>query len=308
MKKIITSFLSGLWATTTLIFVSHSVLRADELYRETVEELEMIAEVQQDLDSGKVTKENWQKLPRQKRRVLSDAINPTDRQRTIEGTGNNAAGKKALATAYEGLAQAAAKQGIVFEEEMDTVLKFIYEKIVETKESVNQYKSGDLFIVDGAHAEWLLRAISKREYKRWLEASKIDWASYPQINQKKIDQVFAELASVAALKIPVFKPKSNNFSVRDSTEEKMLQKAVGNTGKIKILKIGLAEKKWNIQKDPLGVPEKRFKTGYLWIKNTADDYPYCHLYQVNIIQDYAGGGKYGSSYAKFLGDWLAGCK
>ncbi len=67
---------------------------------------------------------------------------------------------------------------------------------------------------------------------------------------------------------------------------------------------------WNLEvpvENELGIPKARYKQGYVWVRVTSDDHPYCHLYQINIIQDYAGGGTYGASYAKFLDNNLSGC-
>jgi hypothetical protein len=45
----------------------------------------------------------------------------------------------------------------------------------------------------------------------------------------------------------------------------------------------------------------------VWARSTLNDHPYCRIYWINIIQDYAGGGTYGASYAYFVNDELAGC-
>jgi hypothetical protein len=87
----------------------------------------------------------------------------------------------------------------------------------------------------------------------------------------------------------------------------MMKAALENSATLKIHKIGLYHGTWQIDKNNLGIPNARYKQGYIWVRDTADDHPYCHLYQVNIIQNYAGGGTYAASSARFIGDTLFGC-
>jgi hypothetical protein len=87
----------------------------------------------------------------------------------------------------------------------------------------------------------------------------------------------------------------------------MMKGTLRNLSTLKIHKIGLFHGNWQISKDDYGLPNARYKQGYIWVRDTTDDHPYCHLYQVNIIQDYAGGGTYAASYARFLDDTLFGC-
>jgi hypothetical protein len=79
-----------------------------------------------------------------------------------------------------------------------------------------------------------------------------------------------------------------------------------NPAALKIYKIGLNQASWLTSKDDFGLPTSRYKHGMIWLRDAADDHPYCKIYYVNIIQDYAGGGTYGASYALFTGSELAG--
>jgi hypothetical protein len=49
----------------------------------------------------------------------------------------------------------------------------------------------------------------------------------------------------------------------------------------------------------------RYKHGYIRIRDTAADRPFCRLYYINFIQNYAGGA-YGQNYADFINDELSG--
>jgi len=79
----------------------------------------------------------------------------------------------------------------------------------------------------------------------------------------------------------------------------MMIGALKNASTVKIHKIGLEGAVWLIDKNDFGIPTDRFKRGYIWARDTSDDHPYCHVYTIIIQQDYAGGGTYGASWAKF---------
>ena len=76
---------------------------------------------------------------------------------------------------------------------------------------------------------------------------------------------------------------------------------------IAIHKIGLQSAAWIIEKDAFGIPKNRFKYGAVYGKNPSADDPFCEVWYVNIIQDYAGGGTYDSSYARWVSSETFGC-
>lgn len=51
-----------------------------------------------------------------------------------------------------------------------------------------------------------------------------------------------------------------------------------------------------------GIPVERYKEGFIWVQNATDYHIYYHLYQVGIIQKYAGGGTYGGAFAIYVGN------
>ncbi len=189
-------------------------------------------------------------------------------------------------------------------DEMDFRLTFFLEEIAKTQKSVERYNPDDyLYLVSGgSESEWLLRAVSMREREKWAK----DWLKKP-IEQKKFAEALDALSASAARKMPDYTPGAKNFAFRNAAEEKMMKATLKNAATLEIIKIGLFHGNWQISKNDYGLPNARYKQGFIWVRNTADDHPYCHLYQVNIIQDYAGGGTYAASYARFLGDTLFGC-
>lgn len=190
------------------------------------------------------------------------------------------------------------------DDEMDFRLTFFLEEIAKAQKAVDGYDPDDhLYMVSGGgESEWLLRAVSLREREKWAK----QWLKKP-FEQKKFADALDALSASAAKKMPIYTPGVKNFAFRNAAEEKMMKAKLDNAATLEIKKIGLFHANWQISKDDYGLPNARYKQGYIWVRDTSDDHPYCHLYQVNIIQDYAGGGTYAASYANFINDTLFGC-
>lgn len=75
----------------------------------------------------------------------------------------------------------------------------------------------------------------------------------------------------------------------------------------KFSKIGIFNANWQIEKNDLGIPVNRYREAFIWGKDSADDYQYCHLYGFVIQQDYSGGGTYGATWVYQNTDTLFGC-
>ncbi|CAN5255526.1 hypothetical protein BH20ACI1_BH20ACI1_04040 [soil metagenome] len=173
--------------------------------------------------------------------------------------------------------------------------------IAEKQKEVEAYNSDKLYMVSATTYDYLLFAVSPRARDEWLkDANAMDF-------KPALDAPLAALAAAAAKKLPIYLPGPANFAFRSPLEEQKMKKTLGNIATLKIHKIGLAQSSWLIGKNSIGIPTARYKQGYVWVRETTDDHPYCRLYQINIIQDYAGGGRYGASYAKFLDNTLSGC-
>jgi hypothetical protein len=192
----------------------------------------------------------------------------------------------------------------VEEEPLDGTMSFLLDELIKTKVSVDRYNSKDyMYLVSrGGESEWLLRAVSMNERQKWAQ----EWLKTP-VAKRKFNEAFDALAASAKVKLPVYIPNNNNFAFHNVTEEKMMKSVLENAPTLQIHKIGFYHSSWQIDKNSLGIPNARYKQGYAWVRDTSDDHQYCHLYQVNIIQNYAGGGTYAASYARFLGDTLFGC-
>ena len=132
------------------------------------------------------------------------------------------------------------------------------------------------------------------------------WSSAAGV--EKLGPALDGLATAAAAKLPTYIPNKENFTFHNPIEEKMMRSQLKNLSTLKIVKIGLSEGSWLIDKNDYGLPTARYKHGHIWARDSSDDYQYCHVYDINIIQDYSGGGTYGASYARFIEDSIFGCQ
>jgi hypothetical protein len=125
--------------------------------------------------------------------------------------------------------------------------------------------------------------------------------------QSFIGPALDSLADAISRKLSGYKPGPGKFAFRNPAEEKLMMGQLKASATRKILKIGLSQANWEIYKDSYGLPSYRFKRGYIWARDTADDHSYCKLYYISIVQDYAGGGRYGASRANYEETNLTGC-
>lgn len=176
-------------------------------------------------------------------------------------------------------------------------------KIAERQSEVSSFTPERGWFTRDFTYDHLLHAVSPSAREKWLKDSNaLDLKSCPNLVS-----AFDKLAAAAAEKFPLFTANPQAYNFHNPAEEKMMKATLKNAGAIKIHKIGLNQRTWLISKNDLGLPTSRYKHGMIWLRNPADDHPYCHFYYVNILQDYAGGGTYGASYALFVEDGLAGC-
>ncbi len=194
-------------------------------------------------------------------------------------------------------------QTVFAQEEMDFRLTFFLEKIAKAQKAADEYTPETrTYPVGKGEYEWLVLAVSPKAREEWSKK----WLTKPN-ERKKFNEMLDALAATAAKKLPLYLANPKLYNFRNPAEEKMMKAELENLTALRIHKIGLNQAAWLIDKNNLGIPTARYKQGIIWARNAADDHPYCLIYYVNIIQDYAGGGTYGASYAKFTGSELAGC-
>lgn len=162
-----------------------------------------------------------------------------------------------------------------------------------------------LRIVDAANRQWLDRAISPYARKEYLDKWKYEMT--PEIRAYFESQLDA-IKAAAPKQIALFTAdKINTFPYRNPAEEKMMRAKVSNVTGAVIYKIGLYQNQWLIEKNDLGLPLRRYKQGAIYARDPQADHQYCYLWYVNMIQEYAGAGTYGASYANYVGSDYVTC-
>ena len=148
----------------------------------------------------------------------------------------------------------------------------------------------------------LFAAVSQRARAEWLKDSK------KMQFKASFDPMFDKLAAAAAQTLPIYLPGEANFRFRDPVAERLLMNYFKNPATVKVLKIGVDSAGWQIDKNSLGIPTSRYKDAYVYVRDTADDHPYCRRVYARIRQDYAGGGTYNTqTYRSSAEDELMGC-
>lgn len=154
--------------------------------------------------------------------------------------------------------------------------------------------------------DWGLIAVSKSARDDWFKDP--EFAAWRKANPKnKFDAAFDKLAAILAKKMPAFKGGLANYKFRNPADEKVLKTAFEDITRYQIFSYGILESNWLIEKDNYNFPTSRYKHAVFYLKDKKGDHPYCYLTFVNIIQDYAGGGTYAASRARFIEDQLVGC-
>jgi hypothetical protein len=184
---------------------------------------------------------------------------------------------------------------------MNFMLKQNLEDLVAIQKRVDAYiPNGRTWLAGEYDDPWLLRAISMRAREKWAkqEVLKPD-------DRKLFDPVFNALAASIAKKMPLHKPKPENFAFHNKNEEEVMKSRLENIETLKIHKIGFSDKEWQ----PAGITSPPFKKGFVWASDTSDDHPYCHLYSFTLSQKYMGNNQYDDSEltSTLQDDVLVGC-
>lgn len=160
--------------------------------------------------------------------------------------------------------------------------------------------SRDYYVEDFNDDEniYLKAALSPGERKDWES----EWQDE---NMKKcINARLDELAAAAEKTIGTYKPVGYAFGT--PAEKNILRSGVTDIGKAsEVYNVGLNSANWKIIKNDIDIPTKRVRHGTIWLKYPNNKY--CTIAYVNLVQDYAGGGTYNASEARFISWEFAGC-
>jgi hypothetical protein len=190
-------------------------------------------------------------------------------------------------------------------ENIDFRLLSFLDKLAKAQKEVDEYSPNDgLYLVGSDVSEWLSRAVSATDRAKFYE----EWKTLMTPGaKKKFDDSFAQLAASAAKKLPGYKSNIPAYTVRNPAEEKLMKGTITRIADYKIFSSGLLDTAWLIEKNEYGLPKARYKRGVIYSRDAKSDHPYCYADYFNINQDYAGGGTYGASFARYMGFEMVGC-
>jgi hypothetical protein len=146
---------------------------------------------------------------------------------------------------------------------------------------------------------YLEAALSPARRKEWLGGASADFV-------KCLEPALDGLAATARKTLPGY-TGPGGYTLGTPAEKQALLGAINDIGQAKVLKVGIKEANWLIDKNSFDLPTARYKHGVIWAKYANADDGFCRIFWVNIKQDYSGGGSYASSYGYFVSRAYAGC-
>jgi hypothetical protein len=186
---------------------------------------------------------------------------------------------------------------------IDARTEIIQDEINKKKKEVEAFDpTTNSKFVERGFKDWVLFSVSKRARREYYEQDK-----FTPAQQDVLDPEFDSLGEAVSGKLALYKPSPRYFAFRSPADETLMTGQLRPSSTRKILKTGLGQANWEIYKDSIGLPSYRFKRGYILAKDSADDHPFCKLYYISVVQDYAGGGRYAASNAKYEETNLIGC-
>jgi hypothetical protein len=179
----------------------------------------------------------------------------------------------------------------------------VYMKDIETtRKQAEDYRPGarDYYVQDFSDRQniYLKASLSASRRKEWL-------GTWPTNIVDCITPALDNLAVVAKKTLPTYVP--GGYALGTPAEQKILRSGVNDLAGATVFKVGISSPNWLISKDNLNFPTARYKYGLIWAKYPGLDDGFCRIIYVNLVQDYAGGGTYGASYANLIKSEFAGC-
>ena len=193
--------------------------------------------------------------------------------------------------------------GDSFNLQSDARLEILLEEINKRKKEVEAFNPAESTqLVTMSTPELFLPAISARARAAYYKRDRLN-----DRQQDALNPALDSLAAAAAKKLALFKPDGSLFAFHNPAAELMMKQSLKNGAVVKLNRSGIKESVWLIEKNEVGIPLDRYKHGYIWARDNTDDHPYCHLYTIHLIQNYAGGGTYGAIFARLSDDVIVGC-
>jgi hypothetical protein len=179
----------------------------------------------------------------------------------------------------------------------------VYMKDIETtRKQAEDYRPGarDYYVQDFSDRQniYLKASLSASRRKEWL-------VTWPKNIVDCITPALDNLGTIAKKTLPTYTPSGYNLGT--PAEQKVLRSGVNDLADATVFKVGISSPNWLISKDSFNFPTARYRYGIIWAKYPGLDDGFCRIIYVNLVQDYAGGGTYGASYANFIKSEFAGC-
>ena len=173
----------------------------------------------------------------------------------------------------------------------------------KTRKEAEEFRPGlrDYYVSELSDRKniYLEAALSPSRRKDWLGRSDEDFV-------KCMTPALDGLAAVARKTLPGYTGPAG-YTLGTPAEKKALLSAINDIAQAKVLKVGIKQANWLIEKNSFDIPTARYKHGVIWAQYPNHDDGFCRIFWVNIKQDYAGGGTYGASYGYFVSRAFAGC-
>lgn len=179
------------------------------------------------------------------------------------------------------------------------------DSIKKVRNEVDEYRPGlrDYYVSTLSDNKnlYLEAALLPTQRKNWYTDSNI-----PADMQQCFDPALDALAEAAKKTLPSYTgPTSYTFGT--PAEKKLLLTAINDLAKATVLRSGLEEANWLIEKDDYNLPTSRYKHGYVLAKYPGNENTNCWVFWINLVQDYSGGGTYAATHSNFVGRMISGC-
>lgn len=186
----------------------------------------------------------------------------------------------------------------------DAVLDYHNESIDTTKTQAANYVPGtrSYYVQDFNDNQniYLKAALSKSKRQSFLGV----WKDQNFVRCMNI--ALDELAVIARKTLPSYTGPVYTF--HNAAEEKIMTvQGVTDIAQAKVIRTGIKEASWLIDKDQYNFPTARYKHGVIYARYPDVDDGFCRVIFVNLVQDYAGGGTYAATTARFIKSEFAGC-
>ena len=186
----------------------------------------------------------------------------------------------------------------------DAVAQVHLEDLGKTRKEAEEFTPGSrgyyVSTLSDSKNVYLEAALLPKERAKWLGHWDAEF-------QKCLGTALDGLAGVAKRTLPGYTGPSD-YNLGSPAEKKALLSAINDLSEARVIKSGIKQANWLIEKDSYNFPTARYKHGYVLVKYPNRDHSgFCYLFWINVVQDYAGGGTYGASEGRFISRALAGC-